>query len=224
MELTCSRCQQTVKGDDCFCPYCGLPQLVYAADGPAAQGQPETWTGAPRDASQVDWKLALRSVLAFAIPAGLFCAIPVGFGFLGLLLVAAASAWVVAVYMRSRRPAWITIGAGARIGLVTGIVGSWTAAAVTGAMLFAMRFWLHQGSVFDNFWQSVTRQMTQDWTSMGVDAPTMAMLKGILVSPEGRAGWVLGAIAFLMLALLVSATAGGAVSAHLLARSRRPEN
>jgi hypothetical protein len=223
MDLTCSRCHQTVQSEDCYCPLCGLPQLLYTSDDAAGQAQPEPWVGAARDASQVDWKPALRSALALAIPAGLFCSIPSPVGIFGLLLMAGTAAWVVALYMRSQRPAWITIGAGARIGFVTGIVGSWTSAAVTGITLFAMRFWLHQGGVFDGFWQSINQQMTQEWTTMGVDAQTLATLEGMLLSPEGRAGWVLGAIAFLMAALLVFASAGGAISAHLLARTRRPE-
>jgi hypothetical protein len=224
MEITCSRCHQTLESGDCFCPVCGLPQLVYNSDGSTGQGQPEQWIGAARDASQVEWKPALRSVLALAIPAGLFCSIPSPVGIFGLLLMAGTAAWVVALYMRIQRPAWITIGAGARIGLVTGIVGSWTSAAVTGITLYAMRFWLHQGSVFDNFWQGAYQQLTQEWTTMGVDAQTMATFQGMLLSPEGRAGWVLGAIVFLMSALLLFAVAGGAISAHLLARTRRPQS
>ena len=38
MEITCNRCHQTVRAENCFCPACGLPQLVYSADaanGPA---------------------------------------------------------------------------------------------------------------------------------------------------------------------------------------------
>jgi len=224
MELTCSRCHQTVRSEDCFCPVCGLPQILYTADSAEGQNQPENWQGAVRDASQVEWKPALRSVLALAIPAGLFCSLPSPLGVFGLLLMSGTAAWVVALYMRSRRPAWITIGAGARIGLVTGIVGGWTAAAITGATLFAMRFWLHQGSVFDNFWQTFYQQVTQQWTTMGVDPQSIATLQKLLNSSEGRSGWVLVAMALLMAALILFAAAGGAISAHLLARTRRPSN
>jgi hypothetical protein len=224
MELTCSRCHQTVRQEDCFCPVCGLPQLVYTGESLAAQGQSDPWVGAARDASEIEWKPALRSALALAIPAGLFCSIPSAAGIFGLLLMTGTAICVVALYMRNQRPAWITIGAGARIGLVTGVVGSWTSATVTAVTLFAMRFWLHQGRVFDNFWQNVTQQMTQQWATMGVDAQTMATLKGMLISPEGRAGWVLGAVAFAMAALLGCATAGGALSARLLAHTRKPRS
>jgi len=224
MDLTCSRCHQTVQNEDTFCPICGLPQLVYSAEAANGQGQPEPWVGAARDAGQVEWKAALRSALLLAVPAGLFCAIPSPVGVFGLLLMAATAAWVVALYLRSHRSAWITLGAGARIGLVTGVVGAWTSAAVTGVTLFAMRFWLHQGAVIDSFWQSLNQQVTQEWTSMGVDAQTMSVLKGMLLSPQGRAGWLVGAIGFLMATLLVSAVAGGALSAHLLARTRRVQS
>jgi hypothetical protein len=69
MEVTCSRCRQTVQPEDCFCPFCGLPQLVYTADGSAGPGVSER-TGEPvGDAGTVDWKAALRLALMLAIPA-----------------------------------------------------------------------------------------------------------------------------------------------------------
>jgi len=221
MELTCNRCHQTVQPEDCFCPVCGLPQIVYSTDGAAGQGDPERWEDRVRDAGTVDWKPALRSAIALAVPAGIFCSVPSPVGIFGVLLMAGTAAWVVALYIRNRQPAWITIGAGARIGLVTGIVGSWTAAIVTGITLYALRFWLHHGELFDNFWQAFCQQVTQQWNTMGVDPQTVATLKGMLTSPEGRAGWVLAAITFLVAALLVFATAGGAISARLFARSRK---
>ena len=188
-------------------------------------GQPERWDEAVRDAGSVDWKPALRLALLLAVPAGILCSMLSPVGIFSLLLIAVTSAWVVALYMRSRRPAWITVGAGVRIGLVTGVVGGWTAAAMTGISLYAMRYWLHQGNVFDNFWQNlVNQQMSQEWTSMGVDAKTIALAKTWMLSPEGRAGWALFAIAFLMVALLLFAIGGGALGARLLARPRRPEN
>jgi hypothetical protein len=224
MEITCTRCHQTVQAENCYCPVCGLPQLVYSADGSQGQGQPDRWNEAVRDAGSVDWKPALRSAVMLAIPAGLFCSLFSPISILGLPLMAATAAWVVVLYVRRQRPAWITMGAGARIGLVTGILGGWTAAASTGVTLFAMRFWLHQGAFYDDLWQNlVNQQMSQQWTTMGVDAPTIALMKAWLLPPEGRAGWLLAAIALLTMALLLFAVAGGALGARLLARTRRPE-
>jgi hypothetical protein len=131
---------------------------------------------------------------------------------------------VVVLYVRSQRPAWITIGAGARIGLVTGVLGGWTAAATTAITLFVMRFWFHEGKFYDDLWQNlVNQQISQQWASMGVDAQTIALMKAWLLPPEGRAGWLLAAITLLTAALLLFAVAGGALGARLLAPSRRPD-
>ena len=220
MELTCSRCHQTVQPVDCFCPYCGLPQLVYNSDGSAVPGQPERSAETVRDASVIEWKSALRSALALGIPSGILCAEPTRIGLIGAFLMPIAAAWVVALYMRSRRPAWITVGAGARIGLVTGILGAWAAALTTGASLYAMRFWLHQGQALDADWQSQINLAAQYWASMGFDAQQIAANKALKLSPEGHAGVILFSIVFLAIVLLALSVAGGALGARFLGRPR----
>jgi len=223
MEITCNRCHQTVQAENCYCPVCGLPQLVYSAENTAAPGQPEKWSEVVRDAGSIDWRPALRLALMLAIPAGIVCSLLSPLNILSLLVMSATSAWVVALYMRNRRPSWITLGAGARIGLVTGVLGGWTAAAASGVALFGARYWFHSGKVFDDFWEAlVNQQMSQQWASMGADAQTIALTKSWMLSPEGRAGGILCAVGFLVAALLVFAIAGAALSARFLARTRRP--
>jgi hypothetical protein len=224
MEISCTRCHQTVPTGSCYCPVCGLPQLVYSADVPQEPGQPDRWNEAVRDAASVEWKPALRSALMLAIPAGMLSSMFSPLSILGMPLMAATAAWVVVHYVRGQRPAWITMGAGARIGLVTGLLGGWTAAATSGVILFATRFWFHGGNLYDSFWQNlVNQQMSQQWASMGVDAQTIVQMKAWLMPPEGRAGWLLAAIMLLTMALLLFAVAGGALGARLVAGSRRPE-
>jgi hypothetical protein len=224
MEITCNRCHQTVLAENSYCPACGLPQLLYGADAPAAgQTQLERWGETVRDAGSVDWKPALRAALLLAIPAG---ALSFGLsvvGLLGFVWMAVAGAWAVAIYMRSQRPAWITIGAGARIGLVTGLLGAWAAAATMSVSLFAMRFFFHQGKVFDDFWQiQMTEKASQQWAASGIDAQTILVTKALLNSPEGRGGVTFGIMLFLVLALVIFATAGGALGARLMGRTRQP--
>jgi hypothetical protein len=223
MELTCNRCHQTVEEGASYCPACGLPQLVFIDDD-SLPGQSEP-AGAPvRDADSIDWRYALRLILSLAIPAGILCSLLSPLGILGWLLMAAAAAWAVALYRRGRRPAWITLGAGARIGLATGVVGGWSAASATALSLYAMRFWLHEGQAFDGFWQGlVNQQMAMQSSSMSADPQAAALLKSILLSPEGRSGSVLFATAFLVVILVLFAMAGGALGARFLARSHRPE-
>jgi hypothetical protein len=222
MEITCARCHQTVQTDNCFCPACGLPQLVYTAEGVPGQAQPEQWNESVRDASTIEWKPALRAAVMLAVPAGLLCSLFSPVNIFGLFLMALAASWAVVLYVRSQRPAWITTGAGARIGLVTGLLGGWMAAAATGITLFVMRFFLHQGKEFDDAWQVVvkqqmTPQVLQQWAATGIDP------KAWLLSAEGRAGMMLGFLLFLVTALILFAVGGGALGARLLARRRRPE-
>jgi hypothetical protein len=226
MEITCNRCHQPVEAESCYCPTCGLPQLVYTAEANAGQVQPEKWNEVVRDASSVEWKPALRAATLLAVPAGLLSCEMSPVGILGLFWMSAAAAWAVTIYVRGQRPAWITMGAGARIGLVTGLISGWIAFAASGASLFAMRYLLGRGRDFDDPWRSLVDQMSQRWQSMSPDPQTSATLKALAVwlrSPEGRAGSVLGGMALLEVAMLVFAAAGGALGARLLARTRRPE-
>ena len=225
MEITCNRCHQAVLVENSYCPACGLPQLLYGADAPVAgQPQPEGWGEAVRDAGSVDWKPALRAALLLAIPAGVLSFGLSVVGLLGFVWMAVAGAWAVAIYMRSQRPAWITIGAGARIGLVTGLLGAWAAAATMSAWLFVMRFFLHWGKGMDDFWQSqFIEKVSQQWATSGIDAQTILATKALLNSPEGRGGVTFSVMLFLVLALVAFAAAGGALGARLMGRTRQPE-
>jgi hypothetical protein len=87
-----------------------------------------------------------------------------------------------------------------------------------------MRFWLHQGSWLDGLWQDVVNQWQAQEASAGADAQNVATIKALMMSPEGRAGFVLFLIAFLMGTLVLFAIAGGALGARFLKRAPRPEN
>jgi RNA polymerase subunit RPABC4/transcription elongation factor Spt4 len=232
MEITCTRCHQAIQAEDCYCPACGLPQLLYTAEGIPGQAQPEQWSETARDASEVAWKPALRAALILAVPAGLLSSGVSPLGYLGLFWMAAAASWAVVLYMRSQRPAWITIGAGARIGLVTGLLGGWLAFSASGGTLFVERFVLHQSSQIDAEWKTrvgMSQQLAQQWTSgmAAADAAqaqaAQAQVQTFMLSPEGHAGIETFGFVFNSLLLILFAVAGGALGARLLARTRRPE-
>ena len=228
MEITCHRCHQTVEAENCYCPTCGLPQLVYATDSPAAQAQPEHWDETVRDAATIDWKPALRVALLMAAPAGVMCSMfsPLGLG--GWILMAASAAWAVSLYMRSQRPAWLTIGAGARIGLVTGLLGAWLAFGISGGDLFVKRYLLHQSTQMDAEWKAnvdLSQQLTQQWvTQMGMaDSAQLQAQRNWMLSPEGHAGLAVFSFASNSIFIILFGIAGGATGARLRARSRKPE-
>jgi hypothetical protein len=146
--------------------------------------------------------------------------------------MATAAGLAVMLYMRSRRPAWITLGAGARIGLVTGLVAGWIAFAVSGAALFVQRFLLHQSSQIDSEWSSrvVMGQQLAEQFSSGMTptdaAQAQAMrvqFQAFMLSPEGHAGMEVMRFAASAAFLILFAVAGGALGARLMARTRRPE-
>jgi len=110
MEITCTRCHEVVRDDNRYCPACGLPQMVYSGQTVEGQAQPARWDEPVRDASSVDWKPALKAVLMLAVPAGLFSSASSPLSSLGIFWMASAAGWAVVLYMRSQRPAWITIG------------------------------------------------------------------------------------------------------------------
>ena len=185
-----------------------------------------------RDASEVEWKPALRAALLLAVPAGLLSSGISPLRFLGLFWMAAAASWAVVLYMRSQRPAWITIGAGARIGLVTGLLGGWLAFSASGGALFVERYVLHQSSQIDAEWKtrvSMSQQLAQQWTSgMGTAEATEALaaqaqIQAFMLSPEGHAGIEAFGFAFNSVFLILFAVAGGALGARMQARARRPE-
>jgi RNA polymerase subunit RPABC4/transcription elongation factor Spt4 len=233
MEITCNRCHQTVEAESCYCPACGLPQLVYSTDGPAGPTQPERWDEAARDAATIDWKPALRAALLLAVPAGVLSSEATPMGHLGLVWMTAAAAWAVVLYMRSQRPAWITLGAGARIGLVTGLLAAWLAFGISGGALFVERYVLHQSSQIDAEYSSLFvdrfhQGAQQSIAGMGPAdaAQAQAIFGGMqawLMSPEGHAAMWAGSIAFSSFFLLLCAVGGGALGARMLVRSRRPE-
>jgi hypothetical protein len=223
MEVTCTRCHQAVEAGTCFCPACGMPQLVYSTEGAGEQGLGERGEVVVRDAASVDWKQATRVATMLAIPAGILSSMLSPVSIFGMFLMGGTGAWVVAIYLRRERPAWITIGAGARIGLVTGIVGSWTAAAATGVSLFVGRFFFHQGKSFDDLWQAVVDQQLNQRATAGFDVHALEVLRTWMLSPAGRAGWVVGTVSVLVAVLLLFAVAGGALGARMLGRPTRQQ-
>jgi hypothetical protein len=231
METTCTRCHQAIPADGLYCPACGLPQLVYAGEETLAPAQAGTWTDAVLDPGGVDWKQALRAILLLAIPAGLLSSELSPVGIFGLFWIAIAAAWAVALYARRQRAAQrsfsVTTGAGARIGLATGIIAGWCTFAASSASLYVTRFLLHQGKDFDDLWKSRVADMSQQWQTMSATNPdpqAAVIFKSLttwFLSPEGKAASTFGGLLMLETMLLVVAVIGGAIGARMIAGNAR---
>lgn len=223
MDATCQRCHQPLPESGCFCPTCGLPQLVYTAEDGESPVEGARDVVAQRDASSVDWKKALVYAAGFGLPAGLLCNGASRMSLLGVFWMAAAAAWAVALYVRRNQPLRITTGAGARIGLVTGLLAGWLAFAVAGGMLFTERYVLHHGSQIDGEWQNrieMTQQLTTKFASQVnvTDQSQLDAQKKWMLSIWGHAGIEAFGFAFNSFFLLLFATVGGALGARMSAR------
>lgn len=229
MEKTCNRCHQGVPTESCYCPSCGLPQLVYSAEPGAIPASSDRWPEAARDASSIEWKPAMRAVIALAVPAGLLSSGISPLSPLGVIWMSAAAAWAVALYMRKQHPAWITMGAGARLGLVMGLIAAWLAFGFSGAGLFVTRVAMHQGAQIDSTWTEVVNKIYQQTQQLEAEmsAPANAAQADAqrrwMLSPEGHAGFQTIGLAWYSLMLILFAVAGGAIGARVLGRRRRPE-
>lgn len=232
MEIACNRCHQTVQAENTYCPACGLPQLVYSAEPVEGQATADRWTEAVRDASVVEWKSAMRIALMLAVPAALLSSASSPVGSLGIFWIAAAAAWAVVLYVRSQQgPSWVTMGAGARIGLVTGLFVAWLTFTISGGALFVQRFVLHsatetdaqyKASVIERFETATQQSISQMGPADAAQIQTVrAQMEAWMLSPWGRAGILAMGLAAYSVFLLFFAAGGGAVGARLLARMRR---
>lgn len=139
-----------------------------------------------------------------------------------------AAAWAVTIYTRGQRSRWITTGAGARIGLVTGLLAAALAFSITGIALFTQRFLLHQAGVMDSQWtvmvDATIKLMQQMMGQMGLpDQGQYQFQRALMLSPEGHAAYETLNIARSNFFMIVFAAIGGAIGARLLARSRRTD-
>jgi hypothetical protein len=239
LETTCQRCHETLREADRYCPSCGLPQLIYiAAEAPlvlvgdgVAPDQIGASGGLNGLAGGIAWRPAFKAAAMLAIPAGVLCSglTPIGQS-MGLLWILGASVWAVSLYFKRVRPGWLSMGAGARIGLVTGLFASWLTLSVNGIALWVARFVMHQGGQMDSLWATEVQnslQLSQQMVSqMGMTAAQAAQSTQLsrtwMLSAEGQAGIALstflGGAAF----LIFFAVIGGALGARLVAQPRRP--
>ena len=230
MEIHCKRCHQIVPEDACFCPGCGLPQLLLSSEtaisNDIAESGSEAGNEPVRFAGEIAWRSAIRAAITAGVPAGLICSGPSPLQGFALVWMATAAAWAVILYMRTERPAWLPSGAGVRIGLVTGIVASWMGFAANGIYIFAQRFWMHQGGELDSLYGTLViepfKQVTKQQLA-GLSAADAAQAQGVynwmlagLQAPEGHAWMLTFSIFMHSCSLALYAILGGAVGAWLI--------
>lgn len=173
----------------------------------------------------------MKASLLLAIPAGLMCLAPGG-SVLNVLWLTGAAVWAVSLYSRRTRAVWLSSGVGARIGLVTGLIGSWMAICVHALSLWMVRFEFHEGGQIDSLWSSQIENwlqleqhlLVQSGESSADVSSYIHMLRGFVSTPEARAGTLVGGYVLITGFLVLMAMAGGALGARFLTHPRRPRS
>jgi hypothetical protein len=235
MQQHCHRCGGELSEGDgvtTFCPHCGAPQLYLPEyDRPdGAAEQDSTGTPPPPLPQMVEWKTAIRCAVVVAGIAAALTVLAMGLpgipllGTVGTFWTLTAAMTAVAFYQRRRPLAKMDARVGARIGFTTGLALVACIMIATAAAGVVARYALHRTAGFD---AQVTEQLAelvrqttvQASHSAAAGSPELAGFVRFMATPEFRAGYVLGTVAFVSAVLLLFSTLGGAVGG--LFRTRR---
>jgi len=223
MDHRCYKCGQNVEDGKAFCSQCGAPQIrVAVAEAlaePASAGegtvpllphQVEPGTrGIPSTSFGVSGAAALKAC-------ALAASVAVGLTVVGLnLFVAALGAGFLAVaFTRRRSPGTLIRGrAGARLGALSGLLFFGISASLN---LMAVVV-LHKGAEI----RSEQLDKLQQWATR-YPGPGVEPLLDFAKSPNGFAILMAASLIFVLVALVVLGSCGGALAATFWERRDRP--
>lgn len=227
-----------------FCPHCGAPQIrvsaatvpepVVTATLPASgEVQPSVPPVAlhPAPSGTIVWREGIRAsalaglMLSFAIflvpviVAGIGLALHLGQGAIGLMVLLAswacmlaAGALVVRFYRRRRRDAAIAAGTGARLGALSGLLGFLFYSVPQALRLL---FFHLGGSVIDAMQKAMEQAAAQS------PDPKAQEIMRSLMSPGALAAFITFLVVLFFLCFLVLSSLGGAIAASVWSRNSR---
>ena len=232
MEHPCHRCRANVEDGVAFCPHCGAPQIrVSPAVAPVlspdtlGEVQPPPVGLAHVSLGAIDWSQGIRAsalaglVLASAIffvswiAAIIGLILHLGQAAIGLLVLLAswccmilAGALAVRFYRRRRPEAAISPGMGARLGVVSGMVG-FSSYGVLQSLRLAL---FHGGGEVREAMQKAIEQSA----ARSPDPAAQDMARNLL-SPVGLAAIFTVVVVIILLIFLVLSSLGGAIGASI---------
>lgn len=194
-----------------FCSSCGAPQIRVAAyeGGPGEQIAGPA-TGAPSvpfaSSSGIQWSIALRPTIASGLIGAVLMFTPFGVLGIGMLLAGVAS-----VYLYRRRMPWTSLstGAGAKLGIASGMFGSIIFAWI-GATLVLI---FNRGGQL----RSLIIQALDQSAARNPDPEAQQMLQ-YLKTPQGIATAAILVGIFLFIFFVLLAGVGGALGAAFARR------
>ncbi|GEM_PF-2252218 len=172
----------------------------------------------------MDWRSIVRISLIVAGVSGLLCVL----SFVVPPLSLACFFWVIScsmitirLYQRKVAIAPLNAGAGARIGVIVGLLTAFVTMTVNAATMVIQRYALHMGGTFDAQLTASIHQAMQRAAEGNPDAQVQGFIH-FWLSPEGRAGLVLATAAMLVAGIVVLSVVSGALAAKMFPARRRP--
>jgi len=214
--VLCHRCGASLEQADLFCPNCGAPQVRF--EPPEEGGEPSFAGGRPvriLPSQGIAWREAIRAALIVAIPAGVLTAVAVlSWGW--FLWVVGGAMMAVSIY-RKRAPGFaLDTRSGIRIGVLSGLIAAYASVATTAIWRVFARYVLHQGASIDAFYEKVIQQATAlVQTNPDAQAEWHTYMH-FLLSPDGRAAYMLMNAVTTSLGIILFSALGGALGARFI--------
>lgn len=218
MDFPCYKCGHSIEEGRPFCPQCGAPQIRVAVPEPASASSA---TAAESSAAPSDAKLVYPALPA--TPAGGFAAQSCGLAaasaavlmFLGLtpLVAALAAGFLSIAFLRRRHESGILIGAGARLGAMSGIF----LFIIAGALETLIIITTHKAAelraeMLDKIQQAAARY----------PGPDVQPFLDFAKSPNGFTFMLVASLIFGFVAFVALGAVGGVLGATLFGRRSRP--
>lgn len=218
MEYPCHQCGAAVEQGTAFCPQCRAPQIRVAVPEiviPSGIASDSTVTslpayfGAPLT-TRIEWSQALPATALAGLITALLMMTPLAYFGFGMLIGGSLSV----VFYRRRVPvANVTPGMGARLGMVSGILGGGIFAAL-----------LSVGTTLFHAWDSVRAKLievVEQTAARNPDPQTQQALE-FFKSPDGIVLLLTTALIGALIAFVIFSGLGGALGAAFLRRKEHP--
>lgn len=178
--------------------------------------------GQPRIQVQgISWKDATWASLTVAVPSGILSAVSV-LSWGCCLWIAGGAVLAIGLYRRRAPGMRLDTRSGLRIGALAGLIAAYTSVATTAVWRIFARFVLHQGAAIDHFYDTVIQQSTAMMqTNPAVDAQWRQYVH-FLMTPDGRAAYILLNSFMTGAGIVVLSAAGGALGARIFAARKTP--
>jgi len=218
VEYPCHQCGAAVEQGTAFCPQCRAPQIRVAvpeivipseiASDSAVTSLP-AYFGAPLT-TRIEWSQALPATALAGLITALLMMTPLAYFGFGMLIGGSLSV----VFYRRRVPvANVTPGMGARLGMVSGILGGGIFAAL-----------LSVGTTLFHAWDSVRAKLievVEQTAARNPDPQTQQALE-FFKSPDGIVLLLTTALIGALIAFVIFSGLGGALGAAFLRRKDHP--